>query len=347
MLLSLLKKRRSIRKFQALPVVAEKVDQLVEAMLRSPSSRGYNPWEFVVVTDPSLLKQLSKAKEHGSALLEGAPLAIAVCADPQISDVWIEDCSIAALIIHLAAESLGLGSCWVQIRERRHSKDLSSGDFVRKALALPDSCQVEAIVGIGYPAEKKPPHPRESLLYDKVYSNRYGTRWSMSDPGRRESFIEKVAFAMEDYFGSDDRRIEHAHRVAGYARELLAAIDADETLTLLAAYLHDIGIPEAERKYGSCPGHCQEQEGPPVARALLEKLGADERLIVTVCELVGCHHTPGAIDSPEFRILWDADALVNLVDVVPGKDPEQIERILEKSLVTETGYRRARKLFLS
>jgi hypothetical protein len=315
-------------------------------MLRSPSSRGYNPWDFVVVTDPELLIQLSQAKEHGSVLLKEAPLAIAVCANPQISDVWIEDCSIAALIVHLAAESLGLGSCWVQIRERRYSKELSSSDYVCQALELPDGYQVEAIVGIGYPAEKKAPHPWESLLYDRVSSNRYGTRWAMSDPGQRKSFIERVALAMENYFGADERRIEHAHRVAGYARELLAAVDADETETLIAAYLHDIGIPEAERKYGRCPGHYQEQEGPPVARSLLEELGADEQLIGTVCALVGCHHTPGGIDSPEFRILWDADALVNLAEVVADKGPEQIERILDTALVTETGYRRARKLFL-
>ncbi len=346
MLLTLLRKRRSIRKFQPVLVPSEKVDKLVEAMLRSPSSRGFDPWDFVVVTDSELLKQLSRAKEHGSSLLDGAPLAIVVCANPQISDVWIEDCSIAALIVHLAAESLGLGSCWVQIRERRYSEELSSSDYVCKTLELPDGFQVEAIVGIGYPAETKSPHPLESLHYDRVSSNRYGTRWTMSDPGRRKNFIESVALAMEDYFGADQRRIDHAHRVAGYARELLAAVDADETETMVAAYLHDIGIPEAERKYGSCPGHYQEQEGPPVARILLERLGADERLIGTVCDLVGSHHTPGAIDSPEFRILWDADALVNLTEVVVGKGPEQIERILDKSLVTETGYRRARKLFL-
>ena len=181
MLLSLLKKRRSIRKFQPVPVATEKVDQLVEAMLRSPSSRGNNPWEFVVVTDADQLKRLARAKEHGSALIEEAPLAIVVCANPLISDVWIEDCSIAALNIHLAAASLGLGSCWVQIRKRRHSAELSSCDYVSKLLELPDGYQVEAIIGIGYPSEEKPPHLRESLLYDRVSSNRYGIPWTPPD----------------------------------------------------------------------------------------------------------------------------------------------------------------------
>jgi hypothetical protein len=159
-------------------------------------------------------------------------------------------------------------------------------------------------------------------------------------------FIEKVRAAMEAYFGDDKRRIGHALQVAGYARELLAYIDADETVTMSAAYLHDIGIPEAERKYGSCAGPYQEREGPPVAREILDGLGAPEDLVTTVCALIGSHHTPAAFDSPEFRILWDADALVNLAEVLPAKSPDKIRAILEKCMATEPGFRRAITLFL-
>ena len=160
------------------------------------------------------------------------------------------------------------------------------------------------------------------------------------------NFAEKVRIAMEAYFGDDNLRIEHALQVAGHARELLSYIDADEMTTLAAAYLHDIGIPEAERKYGSCAGPYQEQEGPPVAREILDGIGAPEQLVSTVCALVGSHHTPAAIDSPEFRILWDADALVNLAEVLPGKSPDEIRSILAKCMVTEPGFRRALGLFL-
>lgn len=159
-------------------------------------------------------------------------------------------------------------------------------------------------------------------------------------------FLDQVCSAMEACFGSDARRIAHAHQVADYARELLESIDADATVTLAAAYLHDIGIPEAERKYASCAGPYQEQEGPPVARALLEGLGAEEAFIATVCALVGAHHTPGAIDSAEFRILWDADALVNLAEIVPGKNPDRLRSIVQRSLVTPPGQRRALALYL-
>jgi len=160
------------------------------------------------------------------------------------------------------------------------------------------------------------------------------------------SFLERVRAAMETYFGPDERRIDHARQVATFAEDLLRFIDADESITMTAAYLHDIGIPEAERKYGSCGGSHQEQEGPPVARTLLRQIGADETFVEAVCTLVGKHHTPSGVDSPEFRILWDADALVNLAQILPGKPPERIRAILDKTMVTEPGYRQALGLFL-
>lgn len=177
MLLELLRQRRSIRKFQTTPVPPEKTAQLVEAMLRSPSSRGLDPWHFVVVDDPALLKKLAAAKEHGSAFLAEAPLVIVVGADPSLSDVWVEDCSIASVILHLTAASLGLGSCWVQIRQRRHDAALSANDYLVQLLGLPATFQVEAMVGIGYPAEEKAPHPRQNLHFDRVALNHYGRPW--------------------------------------------------------------------------------------------------------------------------------------------------------------------------
>jgi nitroreductase len=176
MFLDLIRRRRSIRRYQSRAVEAEMIDRLVEAALRAPSSRGLNPWQFVVVTDPELLGRLSRAKPHGAAFVRDAGLAIVVCADPARCDVWIEDASIAAIFIHLEATSLGLGSCWVQLRGRMHDETRSAEDYVAEVLGLPQGLQVECLVAVGYPAEEKPPHPAGAPLQEKVSFNRYGVR---------------------------------------------------------------------------------------------------------------------------------------------------------------------------
>jgi nitroreductase len=175
-LLSLLRKRRSIRRYAHKPIEAIKVEMLVESAVRAPTSRGRNPWEFIVVTDPRLLTMLAAAKEHGSAFLADAPLAIVVAADTTRSDVWIEDCSIAAIVIQLTAENIGLGSCWVQIRQRAHDAVSSSEEYLNPLLGLPATHAVECILGIGYPAEEKAGHPSDGLPYDHVHRDRFARK---------------------------------------------------------------------------------------------------------------------------------------------------------------------------
>ncbi|MBW2475743.1 MAG: nitroreductase family protein [Deltaproteobacteria bacterium] len=175
-MLDILRQRRSVRKFLDTPVEQEKISQLIEAVLRSPSSRGRNPWEFIVVTEPMLLKQLGAAKEHGSAFLAEAPLAIVVAADPEKCDVWVEDCSIAAIIAQLTSTALGLASCWAQIRLRSHGQGVSADAYVKSLLGLPSSYMVDCIIGIGYPAENKPGHSRDSLHDQQVHFNGFGKK---------------------------------------------------------------------------------------------------------------------------------------------------------------------------
>ena len=120
------------------------------------------------MTDPQVIEKLSQSKPHGASFLKNAPLAIVVCADSTKSDVWVEDCSIATLILHLEATDLGLGSCWVQIRKREHTEGVSSEKYVQKLLGLRDGMAVEAIVAIGYGREEKDGRPGSSLLYERV-----------------------------------------------------------------------------------------------------------------------------------------------------------------------------------
>jgi nitroreductase len=172
-MIELLRKRRSIRKFTAEKVAPEAVETLMEAALRAPSSRGNKPWEFILVDDPELLLKLSRSKLQGAEFLKGAPLGIVVCADSTKSDVWVEDCSIAAIIIQLTAVSLGLGSCWAQIRNRQHDTEKTAETYVQELLGLPEQIKVESILGIGHPDEAKVPVSTANLQHDKVRTNRW------------------------------------------------------------------------------------------------------------------------------------------------------------------------------
>lgn len=174
MFIDLIRARRSIRKYQERLVENEKIDLLIEAALRSFSSRNRQPWEFVVVTDPAILARLSKARPSGLAFFEKAPLAIVTCADTSKSDLWVEDASIAGAFIHLAATDLGLGSCWGQIRKRDNSPGRSASDYIAELLELREGLEVESMIAIGYPGEEKPPHPKDSLQYDKISRDKYG-----------------------------------------------------------------------------------------------------------------------------------------------------------------------------
>jgi nitroreductase len=172
-MLDVLYNRRSTRKFSDKKVEEEKIHQLLKAALHSPSSKNSQPWEFIVVDDPALLNQLSVSKPHGACLLRHASLAVVVAGDKTKSDVWIEDCSIASIIIQLAAESIGIGSCWVQIHRRYHDDDQTANEFISELLQIPEHLEVLSIVGIGYKAADRPGISEKELDWKKVSRNSY------------------------------------------------------------------------------------------------------------------------------------------------------------------------------
>ncbi len=172
MLRDLLQQRRSIRSFTDAPVSKEAIDILLQCALLSPSSRSIRPWEFIVVDEPELIRKLSRAKEHGSAFMAGAPAAIVVAGLPEVSDVWIEDSAIAASNLLLAAEDLGLGACWIQIRLRTSADGGSSEEYVRETLNIPASRSVEAVIALGHPNQRMSQCSLDNLEWQKVSYNR-------------------------------------------------------------------------------------------------------------------------------------------------------------------------------
>lgn len=169
----LIKNRRSMRKFTGEEVNQEEVVTLLKAALMSPSSKRSNCWQFIAVDDKETLEKLSHCKEMGAAFLAEAALAIVVMADPLASDVWIEDAAIASIMIQLQAEDLGLGSCWVQVRERFTATGMPSGEYVHEVLDIPLQLQVVSIIAVGHKGMERKPFNEEHLQWEKVHINKY------------------------------------------------------------------------------------------------------------------------------------------------------------------------------
>ncbi|TFG59489.1 MAG: hypothetical protein E4H36_13715 [Spirochaetales bacterium] len=178
--MTMLRERSSTRNFTGEPVDRECIGLLLEAALLSPSSRNLKPWEIIAVEDPMLLTAMSAVKAHGSSFLAHAPLGIVVLGNPELSDVWIEDTSIVSVLIHLAAESLGLGSCWIQIRGRMDGTGASSAGRVKDILRVPPPWEPESIIAVGHAGkldaaseEKMRPGRINAQLKEKIHWNGY------------------------------------------------------------------------------------------------------------------------------------------------------------------------------
>jgi len=166
---------------------------------------------------------------------------------------------------------------------------------------------------------------------------------------RKDLLKDRVAVEMKRYFHQDFKRIGHATKVARYADRIVREEGGDTAVVLCAAYLHDIGIKEAERKHQSSAARYQEQEGPPVAREILSRLGADDELIEEVCDIVGHHHHPRAEETVNFRCVYDADLIVNQEESrkASAEDQDGLVRWIQKAFLTEGGRTLAERILLN
>ena len=156
---------------------------------------------------------------------------------------------------------------------------------------------------------------------------------------REDLLKDRVAVEMKRYFKADFRRIGHAMRVARYAEAIGRQERGNLAVILTAAYLHDIGIRQAEEKYGSTAPRYQELEGPPIARSILEKLGAGPELVDEVCDIVGHHHHPREEETLNFKVLYDADLITNLEEAHKEKkmDRERLNSLVKNAFLTPSG----------
>lgn len=172
-LLELMMRRRSIRKYTGERVSEDKLEKILQAGLLSLSGRNLKPWEFILVQDKDTLVKLADAKDSGSAMLAGADCAIVVIGNRDTTDVWTEDCSVAMTYMHLMAAEQGVGSCWVQCRERVAKDGRSTEDYMRELLCIPENFGVEAMLSLGMPARTPKASSIDELKTEKIHKEKF------------------------------------------------------------------------------------------------------------------------------------------------------------------------------
>ena len=165
----LLVRRHSIRRYTDRAISPEDVTTILQAALLAPSSKSVRPWHFVLVEDKATLEKLAGCKAAGARPISACSLAVVVCASTEKSDMYIEDMSIAAAYMQLQATALGLGACWIQVRNRFAADGEDAEVIVREILGIPDDIVVECIMTIGYPDEQRNPVDTSKLLWEKVH----------------------------------------------------------------------------------------------------------------------------------------------------------------------------------
>jgi len=166
--------RYSIRKYKPEPVDKSLIKEIIDDMLLSPSGKNKKPWEFLVLDDPEVIHGLSRSKKAGAGFVKQTTNVILVLSLHEQSDTWIEDGAITLMVGHLKAHELGLGSCWIQLRNRQ-AEDVDSETFVRDYLNIPENYRMVGFLTLGYPDEE--PSREKVRDYSKVHYNLVGGKY--------------------------------------------------------------------------------------------------------------------------------------------------------------------------
>lgn len=256
-LLEIMKNRRSVRTYTGEPVDEEKLERILQAGLLSASGRAIRPWELIVVREKKALKKMAASRAAGAKMLEGADCAVVVLGDAEKTDVWTEDCSIVMANMHLMADSLGVGSCWIQGRLREASDGQTTEAYLRELLEYPENMKLEAVLSLGMPKDHPEAHRLEELPEEKIHWERFGGR--KTDSCMEHMAEEIVSFCRE----LDEMPKNPAPR----------KVDRKEFTLLLSGISACRKMPGIQTHMGyKTLYHCENEKDAEAARAHLQKM---------------------------------------------------------------------------
>jgi nitroreductase len=172
----LLINRRSIRKYTEESLNPDDVRLILEAGLMAPTSKSARAWQFVVVEDKEMLAKLSQCKPVAAHPIAKAAIAIVVAIDPTKTEPWIEDASVAAAYMQLQAADLGIGSCWIQVRDRYMADGTPSQEYIQEQLGMPEDMPIICVLTFGYKNEERRPCDTAKLKWENVHIGKWEER---------------------------------------------------------------------------------------------------------------------------------------------------------------------------
>ena len=168
-------RRRSIRKYSEELLSPDETKKILEAALLSPTSKNRHSWEFIAVEEREMLVKLSKCKPKSAEFIADAALLVVVLGNPLVSDAWVEDASIASINMQMQAEELGIGSCWIQVRNRLFSETVTASEYINDLLDIPMPLEVLCVISFGKKEKERTPADIENLHWEKVHIGAYTT----------------------------------------------------------------------------------------------------------------------------------------------------------------------------
>ena len=168
-MLEVMRSRRSVRRYSEHQISDEQLKKILSAALLAPSGHSKYPCEFIVVKNRELLEKMSHCRKGVAKMLEGAAAAVVVIADKDKSDTFVEDSCVAMMNMELLATSLGIGNCWIQVRNRDAEDDSTSENYLRGLLNFAENFACQAILSLGFPAKEPRARELDKLNFDKVH----------------------------------------------------------------------------------------------------------------------------------------------------------------------------------
>ena len=157
-----LKTRRSVRAYTGEPVSREVIEDIIDCGRLAATAINIQPWEFVAVTEPAMLRAIAGVAEFGRFIAQAAVCVVVLCKDTKY---YLEDGSNASQNILVAARAHGLGGCWVAGDKKPYAEK------VARMLGAPEGYKVISLLAIGHPA--KPSHKDKRPLSDVLHWEKF------------------------------------------------------------------------------------------------------------------------------------------------------------------------------